>query len=43
MYCLFRIINHEGNLLDGHYYSFIKIKDDWYKLNDIIITNETNL
>ena len=35
MYYLFGIINHEGTMEFGHYYSYIKINNnDWYEFND---------
>ena len=35
MYYLFGIINHEGTMVFGHYYSYIKINNnDWYEFND---------
>ena len=33
-YELFGIINHEGNIFGGHYYSFIKKRDKWILFND---------
>jgi len=33
-YELFGIINHEGNIFGGHYYSFIKKSDKWILFND---------
>jgi ubiquitin C-terminal hydrolase len=33
LYSLFGIINHEGDIGRGHYYSYVK-KDQWYSLND---------
>ena len=34
-YFLFGIINHEGIIEFGHYYSYVKIKNnDWYEFND---------
>ena len=33
-YKLFGIINHVGNLNYGHYYSYIKIENEWYEFND---------
>ena len=35
MYYLFGIINHQGTMEFGHYYSYIKINNnDWYEFND---------
>lgn len=39
-YELFGIINHEGNIQSGHYYSYIK-KNDWYSVNDHFIQSIT--
>lgn len=33
-YELFAIINHNGQMFGGHYYSFIKKKKKWYIFND---------
>ncbi len=34
-YSLFGIINHSGNIMGGHYYSFIKgFNNKWYEFND---------
>tara|TARA_B110000114_G_C15088497_1_gene397334 strand:- start:1749 stop:2702 length:954 start_codon:yes stop_codon:yes gene_type:complete len=33
-YELFGIINHEGNMFGGHYYSFVKKYNKWYLFND---------
>ena len=33
-YELFCIINHQGNMDSGHYYSYIKINKEWYEFND---------
>jgi len=35
-YQLFGIINHEGNLFGGHYFSYIK-KNVWYEFNDTTV------
>ena len=46
-YELFGIINHEGNVFGGHYYSYIK-KNEWYEFNDTTVkpiqhfNNDTN-
>jgi ubiquitin C-terminal hydrolase len=39
-YELFGIINHEGNIQHGHYYSYVK-KNDWYSINDQFIQSIT--
>jgi ubiquitin C-terminal hydrolase len=36
-YELFGIINHEGNIFGGHYYSYIK-KNKWFAFNDTTIS-----
>ena len=34
-YVLYATINHYGNeLKTGHYYNYIKIKDDWFRVSD---------
>jgi len=33
-YELFGVINHEGNLYGGHYFSFIKGDNEWFMFND---------
>tara|TARA_B100000424_G_C22911824_1_gene485115 strand:- start:35 stop:1069 length:1035 start_codon:yes stop_codon:yes gene_type:complete len=41
-YELFGIINHSGNVLGGHYYSYIKnFNDKWYSFNDANIKEIT--
>ncbi len=37
MYELFGIINHEGNIFGGHYFSYIK-KNNWFLFNDTNIS-----
>jgi ubiquitin C-terminal hydrolase len=37
-YELFGIINHEGNVLGGHYYTYIK-KNKWVCFNDSVVHN----
>lgn len=40
VYDLYGIINHSGNLLGGHYWSFIKnANDNWYTFNDTMVQN----
>ncbi len=34
IYDLFGICNHEGNCEGGHYYSYVKNNNKWYKFND---------
>jgi ubiquitin C-terminal hydrolase len=36
-YELFGIINHEGNIFGGHYFSYIK-KNNWFVFNDTNIS-----
>jgi len=37
-YELFGIINHDGNMYGGHYYSFIKKQGMWYNVDDELIS-----
>lgn len=38
VYDLYGIINHSGNLMGGHYWSYIKnANGDWYTFNDTIV------
>ena len=41
-YDLITTINHSGNINECHYFSIIKIKDNWYEFNDnkVIKLNE---
>jgi len=41
-YELFGIINHQGNVMSGHYYSYIK-KNDWFSFDDTSITKIDNI
>ena len=35
VYDLYGICNHTGNVMGGHYFAYIKTKDDmWYEFND---------
>ena len=36
-YKLFGIINHIGNISNGHYYSIIKLDNKWFEFNDDLI------
>lgn len=38
IYELFGICNHEGNCYGGHYFSYVKNNQKWYKFNDTIVT-----
>ena len=42
-YKLFGIINHVGNLNYGHYYSYIKLENEWYEFNDSNVFKINNL
>ncbi|KDR78670.1 hypothetical protein GALMADRAFT_244157 [Galerina marginata CBS 339.88] len=33
-YDLFAVINHEGQIDNGHYTNFARIKDEWYRFDD---------
>ena len=37
-YRLIGTIHHNGNLQYGHYYSNIKIENEWYEFNDSLVT-----
>ena len=37
MYELFGIVNHDGNINGGHYYSYVRREDSWFSLNDHFI------
>ena len=41
-YELFGIINHEGNIFGGHYFSYIKI-NTWFEFNDTTISQVQNI
>ena len=38
IYDLYGICNHIGNSVNGHYFSYIKNYDNWYEMNDDIVT-----
>ena len=42
-YELFGIINHQGNVMGGHYYSYIKKNNQWFMFNDMTVTNISNI
>tara|TARA_B100000941_G_C28480796_1_gene542023 strand:+ start:619 stop:1500 length:882 start_codon:yes stop_codon:yes gene_type:complete len=43
IYNLYGIVCHTGNLMGGHYFTYIKNSDNnWYKYNDDIVTTTTN-
>ena len=37
-YDLFAVINHIGNVNAGHYYSYVKVNDEWLCYNDTKVT-----
>ena len=41
-YKLIGTIHHNGNLQYGHYYSNIKIENEWYEFNDSLVTKIKN-
>ena len=41
-YKLIGTIHHNGNLQCGHYYSNIKIENEWYEFNDSLVTKIKN-
>jgi len=42
-YDLTGIVNHLGNLSDGHYNSFVKVKEKWYFMDDDIILQRDSI
>ena len=43
IYNLFALINHEGEISFGHYYSLIKMyQNDWYEFNDLLVKKYDN-
>jgi hypothetical protein len=39
--CVYRLLSvtiHYGDLQGGHYYSYIRKGDDWFKFNDTVVT-----
>ena len=42
-YELFGIINHHGNVMGGHYYSYIKKNGQWYMYNDTNVSIISNI
>ena len=42
-YKLIGTIHHNGTLQYGHYYSIIKINNDWYEFNDSFINKIIDL
>lgn len=41
-YTLFATLHHEGDLNKGHYYSMIRIKNQWFKFQDSQVTSFNN-
>jgi ubiquitin carboxyl-terminal hydrolase 22/27/51 len=41
VYCLYAVVNHVGNMETGHYTSFIRHGEEWYKCDDHHITRTT--
>ena len=39
-YRLFGTIHHNGSIQYGHYYSLIKIKNEWFEFNDSLVTKK---
>ncbi|KXN82983.1 Ubiquitin carboxyl-terminal hydrolase 22, partial [Leucoagaricus sp. SymC.cos] len=40
-YELFAVINHEGNLDNGHYINYARFKDEWFKFDDDKVTHSS--
>ncbi|KAF9262427.1 cysteine proteinase [Marasmius fiardii PR-910] len=40
-YDLFAVINHEGHMNNGHYTTFARFQDEWYRFDDDKITHST--
>ncbi|KAL0064014.1 hypothetical protein AAF712_009082 [Marasmius tenuissimus] len=40
-YDLFAVINHEGQMNNGHYTTFARFQDEWYRFDDDKITHST--
>lgn len=40
-YDLFAVINHEGQIDNGHYTNFARLQDDWYRFDDDKVTPST--
>jgi len=38
-YDLFAVINHEGQINNGHYTSFARFQDEWYRFDDEKVTH----
>ena len=43
IYDLYAICNHHGGTQGGHYYSFIRVQNNWFCFNDTSVTEITNL
>ncbi|KAJ7471011.1 hypothetical protein FB451DRAFT_1472862 [Mycena latifolia] len=40
-YDLFAVINHEGQINNGHYTNFARFEDEWYRFDDDKVTHAT--
>ncbi|THH11391.1 hypothetical protein EW146_g8064 [Bondarzewia mesenterica] len=40
-YDLFAVINHEGQIDNGHYTNFARVRDEWYRFDDDKVTPST--
>ncbi|KAF5326836.1 hypothetical protein D9619_004989 [Psilocybe cf. subviscida] len=40
-YDLFAVINHEGQIDNGHYTNFARFQDEWYRFDDDKVTHST--
>lgn len=39
IYDLHSLVSHKGNINSGHYVSYVKHFDKWFKMDDSLITN----
>jgi ubiquitin C-terminal hydrolase len=42
-YELFGIINHQGTVMGGHYYAYIKNNNQWLMFNDMNVSKVSNI
>lgn len=42
-YELFGIINHQGSVMGGHYYAYIKNNNQWLMFNDMTVSKVSNI
>jgi ubiquitin C-terminal hydrolase len=42
-YSLSGVVNHHGNLFNGHYTTNVKVNDKWYFIDDDVITESNNI